>query len=69
VPRNVEWTEQELSDLRAMAEKNASAVRIAARVKRTVNSVRRRAAEMGVKLRSTREYRVSLKRAQELASR
>jgi polysaccharide deacetylase 2 family uncharacterized protein YibQ len=69
VPRYVEWTEQELSDLRAMAEKNASAVRIAARVKRTVNSVRRRAAEMGVKLRSTREYRVSLKRAQELASR
>jgi hypothetical protein len=69
MPRHIEWTEQELSELRAMAEKNASAVRIAARVKRTVSSVRRRAAEMGLKLRSTREYRVSLKRAEELASR
>lgn len=62
------WTAGEDETIRHMAEANASAVRIAARLRRTVSSVSRRAVAQGISIRTNRDMRTAVKRAGEEAS-
>lgn len=55
-----EWTPEEDETVRLMAEANATPFAIAARLKRTVSSIRRRAPVIGVKIRSERERKAAL---------
>jgi hypothetical protein len=63
-----EWSPEEDETIRAMAAANASAVRIAARLRRTVSGIQRRAMAKGIKIRSPREQRRIFKDAAESAA-
>jgi len=63
------WTLEDDDTIRRMAEANASAVLIAAKIKRTVSGVKRRAAVLQVRLRTTRDQRAIFRQADEQARR
>lgn len=53
------WTEEKLAVLREMAEAGTSAQRIAVRLKFSVSTVKQRAVELGLALKSTSKLRQS----------
>jgi GAF domain-containing protein len=59
------WTEEDIAQLRILAEANWTPLRIAARLKRTRNSVVARAGILGIKLKSAAEIRQQLRAAQD----
>lgn len=58
-----DWTSEDDETIRTMAAANASAFLIAAKIKRTLSSVKRRAMAMGIKIRTTTAHRAAMKRA------
>jgi hypothetical protein len=61
--RGDDWTPADDDTIRRMAAANASAILIAARIKRTASAVKRRAWAKGIKIRSPQERRAEIKRA------
>lgn len=68
VRRGEDWTPDDDETIRQMAATNASAVRIAARLKRTVSSVSRRAMAMCIPIRNVRDMRKAMRKAEEEAT-
>ena len=61
------WTPEEDETIRKMAGANASPFLIAAKLKRTVSSVQRRAPILGAKIRSERQRKSDVSKAQPVA--
>ncbi len=62
-PNKTSWTPDQLSRLRELGESGASPLRIAAALKRNLQSVKQKAREIGVEIRSTREIRAKMREA------
>jgi hypothetical protein len=54
------WTPEDDAIIKRMAEANASAFLIAAKLRRTISSIQRRAPTLGVKIRSERQRKADL---------
>jgi hypothetical protein len=57
------WTEEDDETIRKMAEANSSAFLIAARLRRSIASIQRRAPTLGVKIRSERQRKADVSKA------
>ena len=63
------WTPEDDATILRMAEANASAFLIAAKLRRSISSIQRRAPTLGVKIRSERERKADANRASQAAER